>query len=142
MKKYLVALLFFFGTGLSFSLFGQCNADLYSEKSMKNISPGFIYEKSYRVDGKGGRTRKVEYTCILSKDTNYSFTMNTKDGGSNGMIFSLFDQNRNKVVSNFVNNKFFTGIQYKCNSTGIYFINFTFQDSRSHCGAAVLAFRR
>ncbi|MEM1136061.1 MAG: hypothetical protein AAGI07_09490 [Bacteroidota bacterium] len=142
MKRHFVAILFFLAMGFSFSVQGQCNSDLYSEKSMKNISPGFLYEKSYRVDGKGGRTKKVEYTCILSKDTNYSFTMNSKDGGSNGLVFSLFDQQRNKVVSNFVNNKFFTGIQYKCNSTGIYFINFTFRGSQSHCGAAVLAFRR
>ena len=131
MKKHLVTLLFFLATGFSFAAFGQCNSDLYSEKSMKNIAPGFLYEKSYRVDGKGGRTAKVEYTCILSKDTNYSFTMNSKDGGSNGMVFSLFDQKRNKVASNFINNKFFTGIQYKCNATGIYFLNFTFQLFRS-----------
>jgi len=120
----------------------QCNADLYSEKSLKNISPGYMYEKSYRVDGRGGRRQKVEYSCILSKDINYSFTMNSKDGGSQGLIFSLFDARRNMVATNYINDKFFEGIQYKCNSTGIYHLSFTFKDSRSFCGAAVLAFRR
>ncbi|MBX2844199.1 MAG: hypothetical protein KTR26_20705 [Flammeovirgaceae bacterium] len=142
MKNYLFAILVIVGCGLFSKATAQCNSDLYSEKSMKKIAPGFLYEKSYRVDGRGGRTQKVEYSCILSKDTNYSFTMNTKDGGAEGMVFSLLDQRKAQVATNYVNNKFFTGIHYKCQSTGLYVLNFTFKDSKSHCGAAVLAFRR
>ncbi len=141
MKKIIFLILFMIAAMATLSK-AQCNADLYTEQSMKSIRSGFMYEKSYRVDGRGGRKDRVEYTCILSKDTNYSFIMNSKDGGSNGMIFSLFDAKRNQVATNYVNNKFFTGIEYKCRATGIYFINFTFKNSKSHCGAAVLAFRR
>ena len=120
----------------------QCNADLYSEKSMKSISQGYMFEKSFRIDGKGGRAKKIEYSCILSKDTNYSFIMNTKDGGATGLVFELLDGQRNKVATNFVNNKFFSGLEYRCGSSGIYFLSFTFKDSQTQCGAAVLAFRR
>jgi hypothetical protein len=126
----------------SFSAFAQCNADLYSEKSMKSISQGFLFEKSFRIDGKGGRAKKIEYSCILSKDVNYSFIMNTKDGGATGLVFELLDSQRNKVATNFVNNKYFAGLEYKCGSTGIYYLSFSFKESQTQCGAAVLAFRR
>ncbi|MDW7692393.1 hypothetical protein R9C00_13345 [Flammeovirgaceae bacterium SG7u.111] len=142
MKSILFIVFQLFAVSIVGSAFAQCNADLYSEKSMKNISSGFLYEKSYRVDGKSGRKRTIEYSCILSKDTNYSFTMSTKDGGANGLVFSLLDGERNTVATNYYNNKFFEGLQYKCKSTGLYFMNFSFKESKSHCGAAVLAFRR
>jgi len=142
MKRNLVFLFQFVLLSIAGNAVAQCNADLYTEKSMKNIMQGFMYEKSYRVDGRDGRARTVEYSCILSKDTNYSFTMSSKDGGANGMIFSLLDAQRNQVATNYYNNKFFTGIQYKCSATNIYYMNFVFKESQSHCGAAVLAFRR
>jgi nitrous oxidase accessory protein NosD len=120
----------------------QCNADLYSEKSIKGISPGYLFEKSFRIDGKGGRAQKIEYSCILSKDINYTLIMNTKEGGATGLVFELYDAQRNKVATNYINDKFFAGIEYKCRSTGIYFLSFSFKESPSQCGAAVLAFRR
>ncbi len=122
--------------------FAQCNADLFSEKSMRSISPGFMYEKSYRLDGKGGAKNKLEFTCILTKDTNYQFTMSTKDGGSENMTFNLLDSRRNVVATNYVNEKFFNTLTFRCKSTGLYFLSFTFADNSSFCGAAVMAFRR
>lgn len=142
MRKLILSLLTIALGMLAHDSFAQCNSELYGEKSMKNISPGFLYEKTYRIDGKDGAKRKIEYSTVLSKDINYCFSMNTKDGGSNGMIFQLFDGQRNVVATNYINDKFFSKLEYKCKSTGLYFLSFTFKESQSHCGAAVLAFKR
>lgn len=120
----------------------QCNSELYNAKSMKNIAEGFMYQKTYEVDGRGGTRRRIEYPCILSKGTSYHFSVNSKDGGSNGIILSLYNNRKERLASNYLNNKFFSGIQYYCKATGIYYVTFTFKDSRTHCGAAVMAFRR
>jgi hypothetical protein len=78
----------------------------------------------------------------LSKDTNYQIAISGKDGNAQGLIGTLFDSKRNKIVTSFYNNKFLPGWTYKCRSTGIYYLSFTFKDSKSYCGAAVLGFRR
>lgn len=120
----------------------QCNAELYVNKCMKELNSGFLFFKSYRIDGKNGTRKKIEYTCVFSKDTNYQITISGKDGGPEGMIGTLYDGKRNKLVSSYYNNKFYPGWQYKCRATGIYYLSFTFKDSKSYCGAAVLGFRR
>ncbi len=144
MKKIIFNTIFFIATATILSSIGyaQCNTELYINKSMKSLSPGFQFSKSFRVDGRGGARKKVEYTCVFSKDTNYMIKMSGKDGSSKGIIGVLSDSRNNKLVSSFYNNKFLDGWQYKCRSTGIYRLTFTFKDSQSFCGSAVLAFKR
>jgi len=120
----------------------QCNAELYNDKALKELSVGYTFVKSYRVDGRNGTRKKIEYTCVFSKDTNYEIKISSKDGGATGIIATLYDSKRNKLASNFVNNKFFDGWTYKCRATGIYYLSFTFKNSKSFCGAGVLGFRR
>jgi len=124
------------------SAMAQCNAELYVNKSMKALESGFQFSKSYRIDGRGGSRKKIEYTCVFSKDTNYQIRIFGKDGNAQGVIGTLYDSKRNQMVSSYFNNKFLDGWTFKCRSTGIYYLTFTFKDSRSFCGAAVLAFRR
>jgi hypothetical protein len=120
----------------------QCNAELYNNIALKQLSPGYTFVKSYRIDGKAGQRKKIEYTCVFSKDTNYMIRMQGKDGGAQGLIATLYDSKRNRLAQSYVNDKFFPGWTYKCTATGIYYLSFTFKDSKSYCGAAVLGFRR
>ncbi len=106
------------------------------------LAPGYTFVKSYRIDGKNGERKKIEYTCVFSKDTNYMIRMAGKDGNQQGLIVTLYDSRREQQASSFLNDKFFPGWQYKCSATGIYYLSFTFKDSKSYCGAAVLGFRR
>ena len=124
------------------SAMAQCNVDLYSEKSLSKISSGYMYSKSYRVDGKGGRIPKVEYSVILSKDTNYQFSMQGKDGGAYGVNFRLLDSKRNEIATNFINEKHFDKLTYRCKASGLYYMVFSFTEDSANCAAAVVAFRR
>lgn len=109
---------------------------------MKNLEKGFQFSKSYRVDGRGGARKRIEYTCVFSKDTNYQIQISSKDGKSEGIIATLYDSRRNRVISTFYNNKFLPGFTYKCKATGVYYLSFTFKGSKSYCGASILGFRR
>lgn len=120
----------------------QCNVELYNNKCLKQLQQGFTFVKSYRIDGRNGVRKKIEYTCVFSKDSNYQIQINGKDGGAHGIIATLYDSKRNKKASNYYDNKFFTNWSYKCRATGIYYLSFTFKDSKSYCGAAVLGFMR
>ena len=120
----------------------QCNAELYNNMALKMLQPGFTFVKNYRIDGKNGERKKIEYTCVFSKDTNYMIRIAGKDGGPKGIVATLFDSKRQQMATSYVSNRFYEGWTYKCTSTGIYYITFSFQDSQSYCGAAVLGFSR
>ncbi|ANQ49058.1 hypothetical protein KMW28_07765 [Flammeovirga yaeyamensis] len=142
MKKIFLAITFIFALFTVEEASAQCNAELYVTKSMKELNPGFQFSKSYRIDGRNGTRRKIEYTCVLAKDTSYQITISGKDGGAQGLISTLYNAKRRKIISSFYNNRFLNTWTYKCTSTGIYYLSFTFKDSKSYCGAAVLGFKR
>jgi hypothetical protein len=123
----------------------QCETDALNELSISEIQgKGFTFVKSYKVDGQGGAKQKVEYSYVFSKDTKYLFSINGKDDKSQGIILTIFDGNRKEVISNFdrVNNKFYHMFELQCKATGIYYMTFTFNNSKSYCAATVIGFRR
>jgi hypothetical protein len=61
---------------------------------------------------------------------------------TDGIVVSLFDSNRNKVASSKINGQFIQAIAYPCNTTGIYYIQYTFDGSTSYCGGSALGFKR
>ena len=143
MKKLLIILAAFVTMSfMAINAQAQCNAELYNNIALKKLAPGYTFVKSYRIDGKGGQRKKIEYTCVFSKDTSYQIRMAGKDGGPKGLIATLYDSKRSQLSTSYVSDRFFNGWVYKCNATGIYYLSFTFKDSKSFCGAAVLGFRR
>jgi hypothetical protein len=144
MKTFIGKMLIAFGAAIlvTTAAFAQCDSEQYSQKSLKALTPGFTFVKSYKIDGKNGVRKNIEYTCVFSKDTNYMIRIQGKDGGATGIVATLYDQQRNELTTSYVSNKFYPGWTYKCKATGIYYLLFTFKDSESYCGAAVLGFRR
>jgi hypothetical protein len=141
MKNFLMVLVAILCFGV-FETQAQCNAELYNNMALKMLQPGYTFVKNYRIDGKGGERKKIEYTCVFSKDTNYMIRVAGKDGGSKGIVATLFDSKRQQMATSYLSSRFYEGWIYKCTSTGIYYITFSFQDSQSYCGAAVLGFSR
>lgn len=120
----------------------SCNTELYITKAMQDLSPGFTFVKSYRIDGRGGRRQKIEYTCVFSKDTDYDIRIQSQAGAATGIIATLYDSRRNQIATNYQSGKMYTSFRYTCRSTGIYYLTFTFKDSNEYCGGAVLGFKR
>ena len=127
---------------LNSQAFSQCNTELFTNKSIRKLDNGFQFSKSFRVNGRRGSRKVVEYTCVLSRNTSYMVKISGQDGNARGVISTLSDSKNNKLISSYYNNKFSDGWEFKCNSTGIYRITFIFNNSRSYCAAAVLAFRK
>ncbi len=127
---------------VGFGATAQCDDDVQAAKAIKELENGFIFMKTYRVNGKEGQRKQVEYSCVLNKDTNYMLRLVSKDGKANGIIVTLFDAQRNEVATNHINNKLFEGWTYKSGATGVYFLTFTFKDSQSFCGGAAMGFKK
>ena len=120
----------------------QCNAEKYTEACIPKLMDGFNFIKSYKIDGQGGSKSKVEYSYVFAKGTQYFINICAEGDVTDGIIVSLYDSNRKKVTTSYANGKYFPAIAYQCNTTGIYYISYTFKDSKNYCGGSVLGFKR
>lgn len=118
----------------------QCNAESLSTQCIPKLASGFNFLKSYKIE-KGGK-EFVEYSYVFTKGTQYMINICAQGQNTDGIVVSLYDSNRNKVASSKVNGQFISAIAYPCNTTGIYYIQYTFDGSTSNCGGSALGFKR
>ena len=119
--------------------YAQCNAETLSTQCIPKLASGFNYLKSYKVE-KGGK-EYVEYSYVFTKGTQYMINICAPEQSTEGIVVTLYDSKRNKVASNKVNDQYVAAIAYPCNATGIYYIQYTF-DENSGCGGSALGFKR
>jgi hypothetical protein len=120
----------------------QCNPDDYTSACVPKLATGFNFLKSYKIDGEGGAKGKVEYSYVFTKGTQYYINLCANGSASDGIVVSLFDSNRNQVASSKIDNQLVSAINFPCNSTGIYYIQYTFDNSSKYCGGSALGFKR
>lgn len=141
MKKYIVFALALFFFSITDSA-AQCNSENYTNECIPKLAAGFNFLKSYKVDGAGGSKDKVEYSYVFTKGTQYMINICAPAQPTDGIVVTLFDSKRNKVASSKVNGQFISTIAFPCNATGIYYIQYTFDESVSYCGGSTLGFKR
>lgn len=120
----------------------ECDAKAYKDKCIKGLPDGFTFLKSYTIDGKAGQRKKVEYSYIFSKNTNYLVLMANSNPQTKGIVVTLYDSNRKQLATSLTKGKYYPALAYKCNATGIYFISFTFEGADNYCAGSVLGFKR
>jgi hypothetical protein len=139
MKKliFIVLSVFVFST---LEVIGQCNSEAFSTACIPKLAAGFNFLKSYKIEK--GAKEFVEYSYVFTKGTQYMINICAGDASTDGIIVSLYDSNRNKVASSKINGQFIQAIAYPCNTTGIYYIQYTFDGSTGYCGGSALGFKR
>lgn len=128
--------------GIGMDANGQCSPEQYTEECIPKLQEGFNFVKSYEINGKGGDKDKIEYSYVFAKGTQYFISICSAGETPDGIVMNLYDSERNKVGSTLIDGKKQKGIIYPCESTGIYYITFTFNNSQNYCGGAVLGFKR
>src|SRR5690242_19426834 len=119
---------------------GQCNSESFSTACIPKLAAGFNFLKSYKIE-KGGKDF-VEYSYVFTKGTQYMINICAGTPPTDGIVVSLYDSNRNKVATSKVQGQFVAAIAYPCNTTGIYYIQYTFDGSTTNCGGSALGFKR
>ena len=139
MKKisFIVLSIFILST---LEVIGQCNSEELSNKCIPKLSTGFNFLKSYKIE-KGGKDY-VEYSYVFTKGTQYMINLCAPGEGTDGIVVSLFDSNRNKVATSKISGQYITAIAYRCNTRGIYYIQYSFDGSTNYCGGSALGFKR
>lgn len=118
----------------------QCNAETLSTQCIPKLASGFNFVKSYKVEK--GEREYVEYSYVFAKGNQYMINICAPGQNADGIIVTLYDAKRNKVATNKVDEQYVTAIAFPCNSTGIYYIQYTFDDASSLCGGSALGFKR
>ena len=141
MKKIVFVILFssFFMLGAG-EFVEQCNSDKLANDCIPKLTAGFNFLKSYKVDGVS--KDKVEYSYVFMKGTQYMINLCANGTTTDGLVVSILDKDRNKVASSKINGQAVTAINYPCNASGIYYIQYTFDEPSSHCGGSALGFKR
>jgi hypothetical protein len=117
----------------------QCNSETLSSQCIPKLASGFNFLKSYKVE-RGGK-EYVEYSYVFTKGTQYMINICGSEQNPDGIIVTLYDSKRNMVATNKVKDQYINAIAYPCNATGIYYIQYTFDES-SGCGGSALGFKR
>lgn len=139
MKKFAFFILSFLILN-TLDVIAQCNAEALSTQCIPKLAAGFNFLKSYKIE----KSSKdfVEYSYVFTKGTQYMINICAAGQDTDGIVVSLFDSNRNKVATSKVNGQFISAIAYPCNTTGIYYIQYSFDGSTTNCGGSALGFKR
>ncbi|MFO7844692.1 MAG: hypothetical protein R6V16_12850 [Bacteroidales bacterium] len=89
----------------------------------------------------GEESPTARFSVVLSKNTQYRFTICNSKDYSGQAIMQLFDNNR-LLGTNFVvaTGKTYPSFDFKCTSTGVYHIFVTFKEGEQGLAVSMLSF--
>jgi hypothetical protein len=141
MKRYLITLSFLLSIGILVS--GQ-SSDPFVSKCVMNAGNDAKYLKDFRIQlGKAAEQNELRYKANMSlwKNTKYRFTMCSTDDSKGQLILSIRDDANKVVLSSFDNKtgKTYPFVDFVCNKSGIYQLNYDFTDGQQGSGVGVVS---
>lgn len=124
------------------SAIAQCDATNKVAGCAPNPESGYTLIKSFEVDGKGGSKSKIEYSYVFTKGTKYLVNVCGDELTPDGVVVTVYDKYRNKVATNLIEGNVIKTFAYPCSATGIYYITYTFENSKEYCGGSTIGFKR
>jgi len=122
--------------------FGQCDAEAHAKACVPQLPKGYIFLKSYEIDSEEGERKRVEFSYVFSKGRQYLINLCTgRPDDATGLVVNVFDGQRKPVGSSKQAGKYLSGIQFSCRSTGIYYIQYVFEDAAVVCAGSALGFQ-
>lgn len=142
MKTIICLVVAGFLTGTTQTANAQCSPDEWVSLCIPKLTGDFNFLKSYQIDGQGGERPKIEYSYVFTKGTQYMINICADGADTDGVVVTLYNSDRKQLATSLINGQYISAIAYPCNSTGIYYLTYTFEDSNKYCGGSVLGFKR
>lgn len=141
MKKYIITLFILLSAG--FILKGQSSDPLVSNCVM-NTGADAKYLKDFRIQlAKAPSAGEMRYKTQMSlwKNTKYKFSMCTAEDSPGELILTLKNDANQVVLSSYdtKTGKTYKTIEFVCNRSGIYQLNFDFKDGQQGSGVGVVS---
>jgi hypothetical protein len=141
MKKYLFSIFFFLSIGIM--AIGQTSDQLISSCVM-SAGANAKYLKDFRVQlGKTSNTTELRFKANMSlwKNTKYRFSL-CNAGNSQGQLFlTIVDDTHKQILSSYDKStgKSYPSVDFTCNKSGIYQLNFDFVNGQQGSGVGVVS---
>lgn len=141
MKKYLITLAFFLAAGLL--AHGQSSDPLVSS-CVLNAGANAKYLKDFRVQlGKSANQTELRFKANMSlwKNTKYRFSLCNAEDSKGQLILTIKDESNKEVLSTFdkKSGKVYPYVDFTCNKSGIYQLNYDFTDGQQGSGVGVVS---
>ena len=141
MKKHFITLIFFLTIGLL--SFAQTSDPLVS-KCVMNAGDNAKYLKDFRIQlGKADAQTELRYKANMSlwKNTKYRFSMCNTEDSKGQLILSIKDNSNKLVLSSYdqKTGKTYSYVDFICNKSGIYQLNYDFTDRQQGSGVGVVS---
>lgn len=93
--------------------------------------------------GADGKAPEQKYTMVLSKNTEYRFTICNADGSEGKAMLQLYDMNR-LFLSTYdpKTGQSYQSINFQCQKTGAYHIFISFIDGKKGSAVSIISFIR
>ena len=141
MRKYIYILLCFLTISILSN--GQTTDPLISKCAM-NAGAGAKYLKDFRIQlGKTSTHGELRYKANMSlwKNTKYRFTLCNSDDSQGELILNIRDDAKKIVASSYdqQTGKTYIFIDFLCNKSGIYQLNYDFLGGQQGSGVGVVS---
>lgn len=89
----------------------------------------------------GEEAPRAVYSVVLSKNTEYLFSICNSRDYPGEAIFQLYDNNR-LLVTNYIisTGKYYPKVSFKCSTTGVYHMFITFKEGKQGLAVTLLSF--
>jgi hypothetical protein len=144
MKKYIFTFLLLIAGGVF--IYGQ-NSDPLVSSCVMNAGPNSKYLKDFRVQlGKAPATGDFRFKAQMSlwKNTKYKFTQCNANDSKGKLVLIIMDDANKVVLSSFdkKTGKLYPDIEFICNKSGIYTLNYDFLDGQQGSAVGVVSMVR
>ncbi|TAF63332.1 MAG: hypothetical protein EAZ55_14170 [Cytophagales bacterium] len=120
-----------------------CDGKPLIDKCIQTLPAGYIFSKSYTVDGQGGAKKVLEYVQVLNANTTYLISIAKGQTSVDKLVIRLKDATGKEVANNYNQGKYYAAIAFACKQTNKYTITYTFETgTNDFCAGSVLAFKR
>ncbi|NLV18822.1 MAG: hypothetical protein GXY51_04970 [Bacteroidetes bacterium] len=139
MNKYFLLLVF-----LLVGIFSQAQStDPLVSNCVMNAGPDTRYLKDFRIQlAQGSPSADMRYKAQMSlwKNTKYRFSLCNSDESQGQLILTIKDVANKEILSSFdkKTGKIYPFIDFICNKSGIYTLNFDFDGGKQGSGVGVV----
>ena len=120
----------------------QNNVSNQMVECIPTLPADFNFLKSFKINEENSANGKLEYSYTFARDTQYIINLCNKDIDKKGIIITLYDFQRHKLVTSKIKGKYLSTIIFNCKTTGIYYITYTFDNAIKFYGQSILGFKK
>lgn len=131
----------FLVTGIA--VHAQDNVELVAQCAASSGNVTYLKDFVVKLDAgtPGGKPPTAKFSMVLSKNTQYRFSICTAPDSEGEAVLELFDMNISQGATYFPNTgKEFPFFDFKCQKTGVYHVFISFKEGKPGEAVGILSF--